>query len=663
MRSRVLLLAAALTACAISPGGQVSERPASIEREGPRFVALDITAQYGCAVSEGGQLWCWGDDPALELGLRPSTAAWTEASRVELDFAVEQVVTAHATCVLGRDRAVRCWQTKGRAVEAMGPTIIEWAAGAAAIRAGLCARFDDGSFVCGNAEQVTERRPANTALDVHGWVWLDPHGGIHEFGYDIRFVLERQSVEKVRSVVQIGRVDHAEVLRGDCVLAAERIRCPLDRVAPPYRYLEIPGVESVRSFDITTGSRRHGCAVGEDGSVVCWGEGGEGQRGDGATTRVRPPTAVAGIVGARAIAVASGLSCVADREGLACWGTFEPREPAIEQAHVLDGAVSLVAERDFSCATLEVGEHRCWGRHSAWLSASDVIDLSVTTQIRPVDFAVGTVAELAGHCVLGVDGELDCKTLPSPYRDSHCPTGRREIGDHRRADPWCPALEQYGPGSALDVLGYADDICVISTAGFECLGRRSLLDRGQPALERPTKILARSHDLVCVIHAGGELGCWPTPRHSPSTLSVPIPEHRDFVALAGVANGPYACALRSVGEVWCWLETGTPAFALALAEIAAIEAIERYGPWDAERLWVVTRDGRAGSIRVDPSEQAIEWLELTDVVELDAGHRHVCLRQRDGAVSCIGQNSVGQLARMPPNSMGTPTRIRTVEHR
>jgi hypothetical protein len=632
-------------------------------------VALDVTTQYGCAATEDGQLWCWGEDPARALGLRPVSSAWTEASRVELDVAVEQVVThGSQTCVLGRDREVRCWQSQRGEVEAMPPTVVEWAAGAVAIRAGLCARFADGSFACGHTlpEQVTAREPANTALDVHGSVWLDPLGRIYQFGFAARHLLARQGREWPEHMsppgVEIGRVDDAEMLAGDCVLAAGRIHCPPAgdywSSVPPYHYIEVGGVEGVRSFAVA-GGRRHGCGVREDGSVVCFGEGGEGQRGDGAFSRERSPVAVPGIVEARAIAVAPGLSCAADRDGLACWGTFELHEPVIEQAHVLDGAVGLIAERDFSCATLDTGEHRCWGHYNPLSPFGDAIDLSITTQLRPVDFAVATVAKLAGHCVLGVHGELDCKTLPSHYIDPFCPTGPREIGDHRRADPWCPALEQYGAGSVFDVLSDTGDTCVISAGGFECLGV-SLFDRGLPALERPTEVLIHSHDIMCAIHARGEIGCWPPHRREIPPLSAPIPEHRDFVTLAG--GGPYACALRSVGEVWCWLEPDAPAFALALPEIAAIEATESYGAWDSARLWVLTRDGRAGSVRVDRSgELAPEWLEVDDVVELETGRRHVCVRQRDGAVTCVGHNTVGQLARMPSTTMATPTRIRTPE--
>jgi hypothetical protein len=665
--SKLLMLAVALTACATRPVEPPAKPNAPAEREGPRFVALDITTSYGCAVTEDGQLWCWGEDPARELGLRPGTSAWTEAARVELDFAVEQVVTELSqTCVLGRDRELRCWRSKWDEREAMQPTILAWAAGAVSIGSGLCARFADGSFACANTpdlEQVTQHEPANTALDVHDSVWLDPLGRIYMFGAPARFLLTLSNREWPEHVsppaIEIGRIDDAQLLRGECVLAAGRIHCPPPLAiyrptqTPPYLYAEIAGVERVRDFDVAG----HGCGVREEGDVVCWGDGGVGQRGDGASTRSRPPVAVAGIVEARAVAVAPGLSCAADRDGLACWGTFDVHEPVVERVHVLDGAVAIVVEHDYSCATLEAGEHRCWGQYSAEFVSRDEVDLSVTTQPTPVDFAVGTVAELAGHCVLGVDGELDCKTLPSPYSDSFCPTGPRELGDFRRADPWCPALQQYAAGSAIDLLNHGGDTCVISTAGFECLGV-ALLDRGLPALEHPTDVLLRAHDLLCAIHAGGELGCWPPHRQDIPPLSAPIPQHHDFVALAG--NGPYACALRSVGEVWCWLEPNTPGFALALPEIATIEATESYGAWDSARLWVLTRDGRAGSVRVDQSgELAPEWLELTDVVELDGGRNHVCLRQRDGAVTCVGHNSVGQLARMPSTYMATPTRVRT----
>lgn len=65
----------------------------------------------------------------------------------------------------------------------------------------------------------------------------------------------------------------------------------------------------------------HTCAVVASGAVWCWGEGGVGQLGDGATMDRYLPVAVAGLPGpASAVACGAGHTCARVGEAVHCWG-------------------------------------------------------------------------------------------------------------------------------------------------------------------------------------------------------------------------------------------------------------------------------------------------------------------------------------------------------
>ncbi|MGY8702341.1 MAG: hypothetical protein ACKVHH_06500, partial [Candidatus Poseidoniales archaeon] len=67
----------------------------------------------------------------------------------------------------------------------------------------------------------------------------------------------------------------------------------------------------------------HACAVGTDGSVVCWGANDKGQLGIGTTSASEAPSIVSLPSGVVALSVSAGSdhSCVATSSGsVYCWG-------------------------------------------------------------------------------------------------------------------------------------------------------------------------------------------------------------------------------------------------------------------------------------------------------------------------------------------------------
>jgi alpha-tubulin suppressor-like RCC1 family protein len=119
------------------------------------------------------------------------------------------------------------------------------------------------------------------------------------------------------------------------------------------------------------GGHFHSCAVRADGGVSCWGHGGFGQLGTGATEDRNRPVRVALPEPAIELALGEGHTCarLASRR-VACWGrndfgqlgdgTRESRSTPTIVAE-LAGVAAIGAGRDHACALLRDGTVACWG--------------------------------------------------------------------------------------------------------------------------------------------------------------------------------------------------------------------------------------------------------------------------------------------------------------
>jgi alpha-tubulin suppressor-like RCC1 family protein len=115
----------------------------------------------------------------------------------------------------------------------------------------------------------------------------------------------------------------------------------------------------------------HTCAVLQSGRVRCWGDGSDGQIGDGTTNNYSLATETQGIDDARRVAAGSGHTCVVRTNGsVACWGsnargqlgTGDTRDRTTPtDVPNLSEVVDLAAGRQHTCAVTTTGALYCWG--------------------------------------------------------------------------------------------------------------------------------------------------------------------------------------------------------------------------------------------------------------------------------------------------------------
>ncbi len=173
----------------------------------------------------------------------------------------------------------------------------------------------------------------------------------------------------------------------------------------------------------------HTCAVLSTGELVCWGGGESGQLGNGALVDSPTPVTVNLGAGRTAVAVAasSGHTCaILDNASVKCWGdgtegqlgdgsfgdeTTPLAQPNPVTAALPAGAIAIATGTDHSCAVLVGGGLSCWGGN-----AEGQLGLGSTTQhATPVPVLLGSgrtaVAVSAGGaqtCTVLDDGTARC---------------------------------------------------------------------------------------------------------------------------------------------------------------------------------------------------------------------------------------------------------------
>ena len=119
---------------------------------------------------------------------------------------------------------------------------------------------------------------------------------------------------------------------------------------------------------------KHSCAILENGELKCWGRNYSGKLGTGNNTDLNAPSAPINL-GGKAVAISLGdsHSCVILENGdLKCWGrngsgqlgTGNNTNLNTPSAPInLGGKAKAISSGEYhSCALLENGQVKCWGR-------------------------------------------------------------------------------------------------------------------------------------------------------------------------------------------------------------------------------------------------------------------------------------------------------------
>jgi len=460
---------------------------------------------------------------------------------------VQVAVGDSHTCALRQDGTAECWgdDAFGQSTVPEGEVFVQLACGGAF----SCGLREDGSVLCWGeggfaapSGRDADLRPGPySAIAAAG----ESYGGLGGNG-DLVVEQRRQKVPGAVGIAVGPR--HGCAVREDGAVLCWGYRADGQADVPEGEYQQV-----------AVGSA-HSCGLRSDGSIVCWGDDGLGQQSAPGGTFT-------------ALAAAGARTCALQPDGVVgCWGPPWPGEGP-------DGAFAAIAlGPEHGCGLREDGTLSCWGddRWGQRTGRSTAITAEEREQwtawregrIAAIQQAGGGQGEYlqvsAGEyhaCALRRDGEIVCwgrnahgETTPPPgpfedvaaYRSLTC--GLRP--DHQLECWPVPGEEWDGwrdgvPSDRHVSLLLTYDPCARREDGsLECFHPRTPTVRLEPdvlALDRPT-----GH---CRLTADGALGCAPgSHRHGFSSAGL----------VAASFGGKETCGLSPEGEIRCWDRRGEP---------------------------------------------------------------------------------------------------------
>jgi alpha-tubulin suppressor-like RCC1 family protein len=321
--------------------------------------------------------------------------------------------------------------------------------------------------------------------------------------------------------------------------------------------------------------RSHSCALLATGNVRCWGEGIQGQLGDGTTVTRSPPTTVANLTDAVSIAAGDFHTCAIRRSGeLRCWGanghgqlgddtTVDRPTPVIIPLPA--AAMAVAGGSGHTCVVLDTGGVRCWGQR-AYGQLGDGRDGN-TWSPGPADVIAGArdvTAAYAHTCALLDSGGVRCWGSNV--------VGALGLGSDVDSQPMPPPGDLLTGAQAIS--SASQHTCALLDSGdVRCWGFNSAGQLGDGTINNDgtlrygltgvvlsgVKAIAAGFLHSCALLTSGGVRCWGDNLYGELGASTPppllaTPTGTDVVtgAVAIAAGGSHNCALFAGGRVQCW---------------------------------------------------------------------------------------------------------------
>jgi alpha-tubulin suppressor-like RCC1 family protein len=704
--------------CAVAPGGgaqcwgsnddgelgnattEASNVPVSVVGLAGGVAALAAGSHHTCALTTVGGVLCWGMGVNGQLGDGTSAERLVPTAVVGLESGVAAITAgSDHTCALTLAGRVLCWGSNANGYLGDGTTeprstpvpVVGLEGGALAIAAGdrhTCARMRDGSVRCwgwniyGQLGDGTTS-PSSVPVPVTGLA-------------DAAVAIAAGSVHTC-AVLASGSVQcwgwNSSGQLGDGTTTASLVPVSAAGLSG-----EVAGIAA---------GAYHTCARTTSGAVQCWGYDADGQVGDGSTApAVVAPLPVVGLSsGVSAIAAGSHHSCAQTTGGgLLCWGdggagqlgngeTQPSATPAwvsgLARPALAIESRSLAAGTYHTCAQSMDGGVLCWGYNGSGQLGSDPMERSVVP--IPVAGLSSGIAAIAGGdehtCALTAAGGVVC--WGSNYGG--------ELGDGSAGRTSGPVQAS---GLATGVLAIAAGqalTCALTTSnGVLCwgwnivgqLGNGSLVDSHVPTpvtgLSNGVAAISAGKWHTCALTTGGGVFCWgdnfagqlgADPSIPLSTVPLPVAGLSSGVA-AIAASTAHTCALTTAGGVLCWgdnayggLGDGTttnssvpvPVIGLpgGVVAIAAGEGHTCALTLDGRVLcWGINYFGELGDGTTTDRSVPVEVVGLSSAAtEIATGNYHTCARLVDGSIECWGYNEIGSLGDGTTTSSSVPVPV------
>lgn len=374
---RLCMLATTLALAACSQEGIVGSLKTNPPEASAQKQSTETTISAGgastCVRSTVGDVRCWGENETGSLGIANQDP--TESKKPLEPFKVGLVRALfsgeESHCAIRPDEKVYCWGTIAVAFEQGGvaglspmvamPVITPWAI--------------DG--ITGPIAKV--------AIGRHFMCTLGNEGDVRCFGLNQKGQLGLGTSQGQHIPTTVKGLDEPVVslsasMGGLFVCAATQsgaVYCWGDnakgQIGPggPAAVLAPRLIEGLsgKALEVASGGA-HACARLDSGKVACWGEGSDGQLGDGRSTASATPVEVDALTDVTAIATGNAHTCAVRSEGgVYCWGENTYGQagaiPAGNRPWLANeasfGARTVSCGMAHTCVWGEGGRVKCWG--------------------------------------------------------------------------------------------------------------------------------------------------------------------------------------------------------------------------------------------------------------------------------------------------------------
>ena len=672
-----------------------------------RIVDLDTRLDHTCALVEGGKVGCWGVNTEGNLG--DGTQSIDRASITEvrgITNAIQVVAGDQFSCALLADGTARCWgldagrrlgtaaglaSGDGRIVNYRaepGPPVQDLS-GAIQLAAGsahACALTGSGIVACWGDQQSGAGGFGNAA----GSPWLNTPRGLPTVTGIAAGLVHTCGVGDDGRVSCWGANDQGQL--GDGTLVGTG---PLSFKSD---FVMVSGIAN--ATQVVAGDE-HSCALLATGQVWCWGANGQGQLGDGTTTRRLTPVQVSGLSGVKSLTAGKEHTCaVFSGGGVRCWGanafgqlgdgTTTRRTTPVPVVGA-DNVTSVAAGARHTCARRADGTARCWGNNAGGRLGND----TTTSSNVPVDVvgfgattstAVAVTSGFDHTCALRPDGTVQCW-------GSNDSNQLGVISVTTRTTPVTVAnLSEVVQVSA----GNGFTCALLASGAVRCWGSNRLGQLGDNAMGNRARVLdpdvavsgitsathiAAGGNHACARLADGTVRCWggnnlgQVGNGSTTTRLIAPVTVTGLATVTEVAAGSeHSCALLANGTARCWgsglfgrLGDNSGDFRLtpvAVRNLTGIKSISAGGTHScAVRsngtgwCWGRNSAGQLGDATATNRTTPVAVASLTGAVEISAGGTHSCARRSDASVRCWGDNNAGQLGDGTTNRRQSPVTV------
>jgi alpha-tubulin suppressor-like RCC1 family protein len=409
--------------------------------------AISAGSSHTCALLSGGGMKCWGENWTGALGDGTTANRSTPVDVIGLASSVTAISAGGShTCALLSDGEMNCWGENlagelGNGImpyRAIPVDIIGLTGGLTDIKAGYlytCALLSGGGVKCwgangdGQLGDSTSYFVHSTPVDVIGlnndataitvgWAHTCARlsdGGVKCWGYNNYGQLGDGTSESRNAPVNVIGLDSdvsavsAGIYHTCALLSGSGVQCwgantegelgdgtNVNRLTP----VDVSGLASGVTA-ITTGGV-HSCALLSSGGVKCWGTNESGQLGDGTISDRNTPVNVIGLAsGVSAIAGGNAHNCaLLSNGGVKCWGanwegqlgdgTTTDSSIPVEVNGLSSDVIAIAANIGHTCALLTGGGMKCWGGNGS----GELGDGTTEIRTTPVD-----VSGMAGNVI------------------------------------------------------------------------------------------------------------------------------------------------------------------------------------------------------------------------------------------------------------------------